>query len=311
MYTNNLFTEREIEELECLYLDEFHHFLLFAKRRILNGLNTKETIREDWENQWDPGAGREKRSEFDIGAERIIYAFFNTQGFGIPNSAPVGSDMFFETEDALIHIDMKTVQTRNIGDYTTNIFVGQNQNSYSSDYPVNAPGQGTVMRSYSGNLPTEYNVNEVRKPCLTYFLTILYEELPVSPKFKVLNINILCMPNGRLANHYGSRVFRAGKNPDKVRFNFSEVADFELLDSPRPKRIRVAYFDESIIVLVYIYISCFVKLLSLYCNDFSQMFVALRHHFIFGKLVGDQSPNSTMSAYIFVIYYSIFEKHFQ
>jgi len=245
MYTNNLLTEREIEELECLYLDEFHHFLLFAKRRILNGLNTKETIREDWENQWDPGAGREKRSEFDIGAERIIYAFFNTQGFGIPNSAPVGSDMFFETEDAFIHIDMKTVQTRNIGDYTTHIFVGQNQNSYSSDYPVNARGQGTVMRSYSGNLPTEYNVNEVRKPCLTYFLTILYEELPVSPKFKVLNINILCMPNGRLANHYGSRVFRAGKSPDKVRFNFSEVADFELLDSPRPKRIRVAYFDES------------------------------------------------------------------
>ena len=58
MYTNNLLTEREIEELECLYLDEFHHFLLFAKRRILNGLNTKETIRDDWE----PGArGGEKK----------------------------------------------------------------------------------------------------------------------------------------------------------------------------------------------------------------------------------------------------------
>jgi hypothetical protein len=236
-------TPKELEELENTYLDEFHHFLLFAKRRILRGLNTKETIRNDWEDKWSPDSG-ERRSEFDIGAERIIYAFFNTQGFGIPNSTPVGSDMFFETEDAFIHIDMKTVQTRNIGDYTTSIFVGQNQNSYSSDYSVRSKG-GLVTRSYSGNLPSYYNVNGNMKPCLTYFLTILYEELDNAPKFKVLNINILCMPNGDLVSQYGARVFKAGKNPDKVRFNFSEVEDFELLNDPKPKRIRIAYFNED------------------------------------------------------------------
>lgn len=235
----------DLERLECTYLDEFHHFLLYAKRRILRGLNTKETIRKDWEDKWAPESG-EKRSEFDIGAERIIYAFFNTQGFGIPNSAPVGSDMFFETEEAFIHIDMKTVQTRNIGDFTKKIFVAKNQNSYSSRYQVRARG-GTVTRTYTGNLPTKYTVRSgLKKPCLTYFLTILYEELATAPKFTVLNINIMCMPNGQLAQHYGSRVFSAGKNPDKVRFNFSEVSDFELLQGePKPKRVRVVYFKED------------------------------------------------------------------
>lgn len=152
--------------------------------------------------------------------------------------------MFFETDEAFIHIDMKTVQTRNIGDYTTSIFVAQNQNSYSSNFQVRSKA-GIVTRSYSGNLPMEYNVEGKMKPCLTYFLTILYEELNTAPKFKVLNINILCMPNGHLATRYGSRVFKAGKNPDKVRFNFSAVESFELLDEPKPKRIRIVYFNED------------------------------------------------------------------
>ena len=242
-----MLSQKELEKLECKYLDEFHHFLLFARRRILDGLNTKEDIRNDWESKWNPPSPTSKaRSEFDIGAERIIYAFFNTQGFGTPNSSPVGADMFFETEDAFIHIDMKTVQTRNIGDYTKTIFVGTNQNSYAADMKVYEGTSKEVIRPYAGNLPIEYTKrNGTKKPCLTYFLTILYEEFDVAPKFKVLNLNILCMPNGNLADQYGSRVFKAGKNPGKVRYNFSAVEDFELLDDPKPKRIRVAYFNED------------------------------------------------------------------
>lgn len=241
-----MLNNKELEELECIYLDEFYYFLKYAKRRILKGLLTKEEIRNDWKSKWNPPKpGSKARSEFDIGAERIIYAFFNSQGFGQPNSAPVGSDMFFETDEAFIHIDMKTVQTRNIGDYKTDIFVGANQNSYFSNFKVHEGKPKEETRYYSGHLPTEYNKNGTKKPCLTYFLTILYEELSTVPYFKVLNINILCMPNGRLSTHYGSRVFKAGKNPDKVRFRFSDVECFELLDDPKPKRVRVVYFNED------------------------------------------------------------------
>lgn len=152
----------------------------------------------------------------------------------------MGSDLFFETDDAFIHIDMKTVQTRNIGDYTTSIFVGRNQNSYDGKMIVNKGGTKQTTREYRGVLPTEYKNKGNPKPCLTYFITILYEE----ENLNVLCITLLCMPNGILEPHYGTRVLKAGKNPDKTRFNFSEVDTFELLPK-KQKRVRVVYLNES------------------------------------------------------------------
>lgn len=61
-------------------------------------------------------------------AERIFYTLFN--GFGTPNTSPVASDLFYETEDAFVHIDIKTVTTTNRGDMTDKISVGENQHSY-------------------------------------------------------------------------------------------------------------------------------------------------------------------------------------
>lgn len=108
----------EIEKLEHTYLEEFFHFLKFVERRMLLGFKTKDKIKDDWMGKWNPDDdGTKGISSFAVGAERIVYALFNAQGFGQPNSSPVGSDLFFETEDAFIHIDLKTVQTRNIGDY--------------------------------------------------------------------------------------------------------------------------------------------------------------------------------------------------
>ena len=125
-----VFKKEEVERLEYIYLEEFYHFLKFVERRMLIGFETKEAIKEDWIKKWDPNEEGKGISSFAVGAERIVYALFNAQGFGQPNSSPVGSDLFFETHDAFIHIDLKTVQTRNLGDYSNDIFVGDNQNSY-------------------------------------------------------------------------------------------------------------------------------------------------------------------------------------
>lgn len=51
------------------------------------------------------------------------------------------------------------------------------------------------------------------------------------------------MPNGELQKHYGSRVLSAGKNPDKARFNFVEVKNFEFLENK--SRVRVIYLDQN------------------------------------------------------------------
>lgn len=238
----------ELERLENKYLLKYYHFLKFAEDELLLGFKTKDKIKNDWYDKWLPEDGEKGISDFSTGAKRIVYSLLNSKGIGQPNSAPIGSDLFFEAEDAFIHIDLKTVQTRNIKDYNSSIFVGNNQNSYNGKVVVNER-----ERIYEdAHLPTFYTIdNKIKKPCLTYFITILYEELSLD----ILNINIISMPNGSLYSVYGADVLSQGKvkfdkkNPKhsthakSVRFNWSKTQDFRLLTNA--KRIKVAYFNDK------------------------------------------------------------------
>ncbi len=227
---------KEIEIIEEKYLKKFFHLMKYAEDEMMFGFKTKEKIKDDWIGKYGTNI-----SDFAVGAERIIYALMNGKGVGQPNSCPVGSDMFFEVEDAFIHIDLKTVQTNNIGDITTSIFVGKNQNSYKSEIKKQNGNSFDPVRIYEPALPTFYNKGkDSEKICLSYFLTILYE----AENLNILNINIICMPNGELESHYKTRVLQAGKNPDKTRFRFSETSEFEFLEN-KPKRIKVIYFNKA------------------------------------------------------------------
>lgn len=200
------------------------------------GFQTKEHIKDDWFGKYGTNI-----SDFSVGAERIIYALFNGKGVGQPNSCPVGADMFFEVKDAFIHIDLKTVQTRNLGDMTKNIFVGRNQNSYKAEIKKSDGTSFEPKRFYEPDIPSFYNKGKKNeKICLTYFITILYED----ENLNILNINLLSMPNGQLVNEYGSKILAAGKNQDKARFVFSEAPYFKLLGETE-SRIKVVYFDKE------------------------------------------------------------------
>jgi hypothetical protein len=245
----------ELESLESKYLNKYYHFLKFAEDELLLGFQTKYRIQDDWQHQWDPQDEGKGISSFAAGAERIVYSLLNGKGIGQPNSAPVGSDLFFEVEDAFIHLDLKTVQTRNIGDITTDIFVGNNQNSYNGKLEVS----GDIKHYDKAALPHFYTIqsedswNGKKKPCLTYFITILYEE----NNLNILMLNILSMPNGALSNTYHNKVLKAGKvrhrkeidplynsHRETVRFNFKECKNFELLDNGS-SRIKIVYFDKT------------------------------------------------------------------
>jgi hypothetical protein len=222
-------------------LNKYFHFLRFAEDELLLGFKTKEKIQDDWIGLYKSGI-----SDFAVGAERIVYSLLNGKGIGQPNSCPVGADLFFEVQDAFIHIDLKTVGASltgktNIGDYISNIFVGTNQNSYKGNMIVNIGDNNKEVREYNPSLPTIYNKNkENEKFCLSYFITILYDK----DTLDILVMSIVCMPNGELEPHYTTRVLQAGKNLDKTRFRFTNIPDFELLDYNN-KRIKVVYFDEN------------------------------------------------------------------
>lgn len=219
-----------IEFWENEYLNQIYYLLSIDKEKMLRGFDTKEEIRSDWEEFL--GA---ETSDFATGSERIFYWLFNQ--FGVPNSSPIGSDMFFETYNAYIHIDIKTVTLANIGDFKKNIFVGDNQNSYIGNINI----KGKPSRSYKGNLPTYYTKRDgTKKLCLTYFIIILYNEVNLD----IQTIAITCMPNGKLNSVYGDSVISAGKNKGKIRFNYSKIKNFELLKN-KPFRTKVLLWNEN------------------------------------------------------------------
>ncbi|EOU1467733.1 TPA: hypothetical protein ACOTFX_001211 [Clostridium perfringens] len=227
---SNKINLNNIEFWENEYLKQIYYLLKIDEEKMLRGFDTKEEIRGDWERFL--GA---ETSDFATGSERIFYWLFSQ--FGVPNSSPIGSDMFFETYNAYVHIDIKTVTLANIGDFRRNIFVGDNQNSYIGNINL----RGGESRSYKGNLPTYYTKNDgSKKLCLTYFIVILYNEINLD----IQTIAITCMPNGELNSVYGDKVISAGKNKGKIRFNYSKIKKFELLPD-KPYRTKVLLWNKS------------------------------------------------------------------
>ena len=225
---------KNIEVIENKYLMKYYHLLKSAEDEILDGFKTKESIKQDWKQFYNLTGGI---SEYSVGAERILYSILNGRNVnGSPNSAPVGSDLFFEHSDAFVHIDIKTVGAtlraqksnknknskawnNNIGDYKESIFIGRNQNSYKGEI-MNKNGKSfEPPRLYNPSLPTYYNKNlSNEKICLSYFINILYDK----DTLDVLVMNIMSMPNGELIKHYQSKVLQPGKLKNQTRFRFNK-----------------------------------------------------------------------------------------
>lgn len=250
MRDDNNLSMIQIEELEHKYLMKYWYFLKFVEDDIIKGFNSKNDIIDDWKGLY--GTNNGGISDFAVGSERIIYALLNGKIAGQPNSSPVSADLFFEIDEAFIHIDLKSVTTTdgnafdpiskkkltdNIGDFNTTIFIGENQNSYRGKMIVNKGRPNEEMRDYLPNLPTVYNKsNGEKKINLTYFVTILSNQITLETEL----ISIMCVPNGKLEAHYKNRPLKAGKNPGKTRFNFKETPTFELLNGNK-KRVRIIY----------------------------------------------------------------------
>ena len=236
--------KEETEQTEKEYLDKFYHFLMFSKDKLFEGFESGNEIRRYWRQKWSA------KGSFDKGAERIVYSFFNTQGFGTHNSAPVGSDLFFQTDNAFIHIDLKTVSTSTIDDANTNHDIGINQTSYPGPYRLlNKPYK---EKKFKPSLPFSYNVKDIPKPCLTYFIVIIYEKR----NFDVICMYITSMPNGCLRGQYKGKILKQGRSSigkyskkNTTRFNWEKCQEFELLAEPvvgfKPKRIRVIHYDDK------------------------------------------------------------------
>ncbi len=194
---------------------------------MMEGLKSKDKIKDDWLSAFRESAN--KNSDFARGAERIYFWLFGQ--FGIPNSSPIGSDLFFETYNAFVHLDIKTAKIDNKSDYKGKVPLGKNQTSYllkDKDYKV--------------NLPTIYSYEN--KLCLTYFINIIYEEQ--DDEINIKAIYLICAPNGLLVNTYKDHIYNASKNKGSAfRYKYKKKPRFELLKD-QPYRIRKLYLDPEL-----------------------------------------------------------------
>lgn len=222
--------QKEVEFWENHYLNQIEFMLLQDTDKMLDGLKSKDKIKEDWIEIFHNVEKKRQNSDFARGAERIYYWLFNQ--FGSPNSSPIGADMFFETYNAFVHIDIKTAKFDNHSDYKGKIPIGANQTSYKiDDY------------GFKVNLPVEYSFE--KKICLTYLINIIYD-------VKVDNIDIkaiilISVPNGKLSTVYKKSIIDAGKSGYSGKgfsYVFSKSPNFISLKNS--SRIRIIYTSKDV-----------------------------------------------------------------
>lgn len=224
-----------LERIEKQYFDLILVHLKQDFHILVNGLNSRLEIIDDWHNKFiKTSRSGYKASDLDTGAERIFHHFFASI-LRFPNSTPIGSDLMFELPDAFIHIDIKTALIDNQADYKGKVNIAINQTSYG------------LEKKFSPNLPQYYHLSSGKeKPCLTYIIQIIHEH--AKPNIKALKL--ICIPNGQLFKHYGEKILGGGKTKGRsFRYLYYREPYFKLLKQRYNEdifRIELLYLDKSL-----------------------------------------------------------------
>ncbi|MEN6511491.1 MAG: hypothetical protein ABFD00_06615 [Chloroherpetonaceae bacterium] len=226
-----------IEFWEKYYLDQMEFMLLKDKDKMINALNSKDEIKNDWIDIY-----KKKSCDIDRGAERVYFWLLNQIGF--PNSTPIGSDLLYETTNSFIHIDVKTTsyhtslkgETKlNSGDYRGLVSVGKNQTSYQYTDETGF--------THEANLP--YIYKSKNKFCLTYIIHLIYDK-EVDGNLKILALVLISIPNGALHDIYGNTICGGSKNKNEAfRYKYKENPYFQLLQD-KPFRFKILYIDKNL-----------------------------------------------------------------
>jgi len=178
--------EKGLIRLEGLEKDYFKKIIDCLDRKvddIKKQLQLINEIKEDWLDV----AFQKKTNIVDKSAERIIrqelLRGLNWDYLGIP----ISSDECFNLPDAVVHVDVKTqlgterfdvIEPNNINLNKTfkfkNLIASQNQITLPAiDKIPFKKGVGGYIK-WKPHLPTYYNFSKKRKPCLTYFVRLVY-----------------------------------------------------------------------------------------------------------------------------------------
>jgi len=112
----------------------------------------------------------------------ILVREFQNRGF---ENRPIGyaSDVCMESEDIVLHIDLKSANVENKSDYRNTIAVSKNQFSYPGRLPIKVDTEEEKNQDISENpikvfpnLPTEYEMNGKTKLTLSFGVLTIYDQ---------------------------------------------------------------------------------------------------------------------------------------
>ena len=122
---------------------------------------------------------------------------------------PLGysSDLCFESENTVTHIDIKTANIKNPSDFKDTIPLGLNQISYSGHLPLGERNssfyfsEGREPLKIHPNLPTEYEIDGKKKIAVTNALLFIYPDYKDSlDTVREVYVEILNLIDGKLKN---------------------------------------------------------------------------------------------------------------
>ncbi|OYT55495.1 MAG: hypothetical protein B6U76_05835 [Desulfurococcales archaeon ex4484_217_2] len=248
-----------IECLEARYLNEIWSTITGNINTILERIRLGFLVKESWYPIFEEVQKESKRrlTDLGIGVERIFHWKFAKEYDWKPCSIPLGSNLFYETDDAFINIDVKTAYVENGWDYLGLVIVGEAQTTYPMQKKWGA------RKKFQPRLSKYYKVQEKIKVCLTYVLQIVhvsfkkiqskgYDPNPIA-------IMLVSVPHGDLYSIYGDDICGEPKNfkkknnvkirPKNFRFLYSKAPYFHVIYNMSKKknyRIKVLFNKEYV-----------------------------------------------------------------
>ena len=247
-------TNEELERLELRYLNTISRITLIHLQEILERFYLRIKLYDFWKKQFRESEEIKRLSDLGVGAERVFHSVFARGTDWLPSSIPVGSNLFYETDEAFINIDVKSVYVENSWDYLGVAEVGERQTSYAMQNTWGAIGK------FMPQLPPFYEINDMKKPCLTYIMQIIHADidriLERNYDPNVITLIQLCVPNGLLYREYNEKIIEEPKSyhrkkgkryrPANFRYAYYKHPNFAALKSKGIEEYRVrAIFNKK------------------------------------------------------------------
>lgn len=193
--------QRDISNKEKKYMNMLSA-LFFSEEFKAGLINLKNVVNKDYNFIRD---NYDKKNKVDIAIERLIRYFVykksNINIVGIYPS-PISCDMAIETDDCILNIDSKTIDS--VGNLTDIKYFHFESNQSSFQHANYGAQNGFIGLPVKTNLPPIDPYTN--KPILTYFLKIIYSDN--GREFSYYqdgnNMSLTCLPNGVLSNLFPS-----------------------------------------------------------------------------------------------------------